>query len=65
MNAPRYFKDTLHLFCKEVGVPVTLVTDTHPAQTAGEVKRFSDRVRMTLCFLEKETQFIGLLKEAI
>ena len=63
------FKDALHLFCKDVGVLVILVTDPHPSQTSTKVRRFCDQVGTTLRLLEKSTQwanraklYIGLLE---
>ena len=32
---PSQFEDALHLFCKEKGVPITLVADPYPSQTKG------------------------------
>ena len=34
------FQDTLHWFCKQVGVPINLVVGGHKAQTSSGVKRF-------------------------
>ena len=72
MKTPSQFEEALHLFCKEIGVPVTLVADPHPSQTKGSVRRFCDQVGTTLRLLEKSTQwanraelYIGLLKEAV
>jgi hypothetical protein len=66
------FEDALHLFCKEIGVPLTLVADPHPSQKSNSVRRFCDQVGTTLRLLEKSTQwanraelYIGLLKEAV
>jgi hypothetical protein len=36
------FEDTLQLFCKEIGVPVTMVADPHPSQTKKSVRRFCE-----------------------
>jgi hypothetical protein len=72
MKTPSQFEEALHLFCKEIGVPVNLVADPHPSQTKGTVRRFCDQVGTTLRLLEKSTQwanraelYIGLLKEAV
>lgn len=72
MECPSQFEDALQLFCKEVGVPVTMVADPHPSQTKKTVRRFCEQVGMTLRLLEKNTQwanraelYIGLLKEAV
>ena len=34
------FKDCLHMFCKEIGVPITLVVDPSGEQTSKVVKKF-------------------------
>ena len=66
------FKDALHQFCKEVGVPSDLVMDPSGEQTKKEVKRFLHQVGTTPRYLEESTQwanraelYIGLLKEAV
>jgi hypothetical protein len=66
------FEKSLHLFCKDVGVPLTLVADPHPSQKSYSVRRFCDQVGTTLRLLEKSTQwanraelYIGLIKEAV
>ena len=33
MESASQFEDALQLFCKEVGVPTTMVADPHPSQT--------------------------------
>ena len=72
MSSKSQFKDCLHQFCKEIGVPQTLVMDKAGEQTSSHVKRFSQQVGLTLRVLEESTQwanraelYIGLLKEAI
>ena len=66
------FHDCLQVFCKEVGVPISLVVDPSGEQTSKAVKRFCNQVGTTLRILEENTQwanraelYIGLLKEAI
>jgi hypothetical protein len=66
------FEKSLHLFCKDVGVPLTIVADPHPSQKSYSVRRFCDQVGTTLRLLEKSTQwanraelYIGLIKEAV
>ena len=61
-----------YLFCKDVGVPLSLVADPHPSQKSFKVRRFCDQIGTTLRLLEKSTQwenraelYIGLLKEAV
>ena len=72
MKSQTQFQDALHWFCKQVGVPQTLVVDSHKSQTSNQVKRFCDQIGTVLRILETETQwanraelYIGLLKEAI
>ena len=72
MERASNFEASLNLFCKEIGVPLTLVADPHPSQTSHSVRRFCDQVGTTLRLLEKSTQwanraelYIGLLKEAV
>ena len=66
------FLDALHLFCKEVGVPVSLVLDPSGEQTSKPVKKFCTQVGTTLRILEESKQwanraelYIGLFKEAV
>ena len=72
MSTASQFEDALHLFCKEIGVPINIVADPHPSQKKPSVRRFCDQVGTTLRLLEKSTQwanraelYIGLLKEAV
>ncbi len=72
MRKKSQFKDCLHLFCKEIGVPNTLVMDKSGEQMSNSVKHFSQQVGLTLRVLEESTQwanraelYIGLLTEAI
>ena len=66
------FKDALHLFCKEIGVPISLVVDPSGEQTSKAVRKFCNQVGTTLRVLEESTQwanraelYIGFLKKAI
>ena len=66
------FHDCLQVFCKEVGVPISLVVDPSGEQTSKAVRRFCNQVGTTLRVLEEHTQwanraelYIGLLKESI
>lgn len=68
LNLTEYMA-ALKTFCKEIGVPDTLVCDPHPVQKAGEVRRFCAELGTTLRLLERSTQWaniaerwIGLLK---
>ena len=72
MKTKSDFLDSLHLFCKEVGVPVSLVVDPSGEQTSRLVRRFCNQVGTTLRILEESTQwanraelYIGLLKKAV
>ena len=72
MKSQEEFQTALHWFCKQIGVPVSLIVDAHKAQTSSKVKRFCDQVGTTLRILEKGTPwanraelYIGLLKEAV
>mmetsp|Transcript_2442 Transcript_2442/g.3435 ORF Transcript_2442/g.3435 Transcript_2442/m.3435 type:complete len:118 (+) Transcript_2442:1820-2173(+) len=66
------FKEALHLFCKEIGVPITLVVDPSGEQTSKAVRKFCNQVGTTLHILQESTQwtnraelYIGLLKESV
>ena len=72
MTSQSEFNDTLHSFCKEIGVPITLVMDGHKAQTSRATRKFCHQVGTTLRILEEGTPwanraelYIGLLKEAV
>ena len=72
MKYQKEFQTALHWFCKQVGVPVSLVVDGHLSQTSPTVRRFYDQVGTTLRVLDTGTPwanraelYIGLLKEAV
>jgi hypothetical protein len=72
MQSQSEFKNALHLFCKEVGVPTTLVMDAHKAQCNNDTRRFCHQVGTIMRVLEQGTPwanraelYIGLLKEAV
>ena len=72
MESKGDFKNALHQFCKEVGVPVSLVVDPSGEQTSKSVRKFCHQVGTTLKILEESTQwancaelYIGLFKESI
>ena len=72
MKSKGDFKDSLHLFCKEVGVPVDLVVNPSGERTSKEVTKFCHQVGTTLRILEESTQwanraelYIGIFKESI
>lgn len=66
------FPDALHLFCKEVGVPESLIVDPSGEQTSRKVKKFCNQVGTSLRILGESTQwanraelYVGLFKEAV
>ena len=72
MKSQSEFQDSLNWFCKEVGVPHTLVMDAHKAQKNNATRRFCHQVGTIMRVLEEGTQwanraelYIGLLKEAV
>ena len=72
MRSQSEFGTALHWFCKQVGVPSTLVADKHRSQTSYTIKRFCDQIGTTLRVLERHTPwsnraelYIGILKEAV
>ena len=72
MTSQEDFDAALHWFCKQVGVPVSLIVDAHKAQTSKATKKFCHQVGTTLKILERGTPwanraelYIGLLKEAV
>lgn len=72
MSSKSQFPDALQMFCKEVGVPTTLVVDPSGEQTSRQVRRFCHQVGTSLRILEEATQwanraelYIRIFKEAI
>ena len=72
MKSKGDFEDALHQFCKDVGVPVSLVVDPSGEQTKKSVRKFCHQVGTTLRVLEESTQwanraelYIGLFKESV
>ena len=66
------FRNCLHLFCKEVGVPEILVVDPSGEKTSKPVRRLYIQVGTTLKLLEESTLWanraelsVGLLKVSI
>ena len=55
MERKSEFHDCLQVFCKEVGVPISLVVDPSREQTSRAVKRFCNQVGTTLRILEEHT----------
>ena len=72
MKSQSEFQNALHWFCKEVGVPSTLVMDGHKAQKNSKTKRFCHQIGTIMRVLEVGTPwanraelYIGLLKESV
>jgi len=72
VKAERLFLDTLKLFAKEVGVPISIIADPARAQKSNKVVQFYHKIGTTLKILEESTQwanraelYVGLLKEAV
>ena len=72
MKSKLEFPSALKQFCKEVGVPETLVCDPSGEQSSARVKNFCNQVGLTLRFIEEATQwanraelYIGQFKESI
>lgn len=72
MSKRSSFKDALKLFCKEVGVPLSLVLDPSGEARNKDVKSFCHKVGATLKLLQESTQwanraelYIGIFKEAV
>ena len=72
MRRQEEFNTELHLFWKEIDVPVSLIVDDHRAQTSIKLRIFCDQVGTILKILVKSTHwtnraemYIGLLKEAV
>ena len=53
MESQSEFETALYWFCKQIGVPVSLVMDAHRTQRSNNTKRFCDQVSVTLRILEK------------
>jgi hypothetical protein len=73
MKSKGEFSQALRQFCKEIGVPTSLVCDPSGEQSSKEVKQYcNDVVALPLWLLEESTQhanlserYIGLFKTAI
>ena len=72
MRSQSEFNTALHWFCKDVGVPSTLVMDGHKAQVNLDSKRFCHQIGTIMRVLEEGTPwanraelYIGLLKESV
>ena len=71
MKSKGEFYDALHIFCKEVGVPTSLIVDPSGEQTSNKVKKFCNQVETTLIIPEESTQwtkgsklYFGLFKDS-
>ena len=42
METQSEFEKVFHVFCKQIGVPNTLVVDSHKAQKSNKIKNFCD-----------------------
>ena len=72
MPSKSSFLDALKLFCKDIGVPLSLVLDPSGEQTKTEVRRFCHKIGTTLRVLQESTQwanraelYIGIFKESV
>ena len=72
MELKSEFKDTLHSFYKEVGLPIALVVNPSGNQTNKAVRKFCNQAKAALRILEESTQcvnraelYTGFLKKAI
>mmetsp|Transcript_19836 Transcript_19836/g.27902 ORF Transcript_19836/g.27902 Transcript_19836/m.27902 type:complete len:93 (+) Transcript_19836:3218-3496(+) len=72
MTSKAQFPDALELFCKEIGVPSSLVDDPSGEQSSDRVKQFCHKVGTTLRYIEEYTQwanraelYIGIFKESV
>ena len=72
MKSKGEFTDALHMFAKEIGVPLAIICDPSGEQTSAKSKKLVQQIGTTLRLLEEGTQwanraelYIGLLKEAI
>ena len=72
MKSQSEFNYTLHWFCKEIGVPFSLVMDGHMDQNKNNTKKHFHQVRRTLRILEAGTPwdncaeiYIRIFKEAV
>ena len=66
------FPKALRKFCKEIGVPRSLVCDPSGEQSSKKVKKYCNNVALPLCLFEEGTQhanlskrYIGVFKTAI
>jgi hypothetical protein len=56
------FKDSLHLFCKELGIPYKVLLDRSGENAFSAVKHFSQQLNNTLQTLEESTQYVNRAK---
>ena len=72
MRSQTWFNDALHWFCKETGVPHTLIMDGHAAESNLSTSRLCQKVGTTINILEVGTHwanraelYIGLFKASV
>ena len=56
MQSKGQFPDTLRKFCKEIGVPKSLICDPSGEQTSNTVKKWCNEVALPLQILEEHRQ---------
>jgi hypothetical protein len=66
------YPDALHQFCKEIGVPTSIIVDPSGKQSSKRVKKFCHQVGTSLYFFVESTQWANraelythIFKEAI
>ena len=66
------FSKALKLFAKEIGVPLSLISDPSGEQSSNQVKQFAKECQLKLKLLEESTQwanlaerYIGIFKSAV
>ena len=72
MESETEILDAVKLFCKEVGVPKTMIVDPSLNNTCDKVRQFCHKIGTTLSVLEESTQYfertelyIGLMKKLL
>ena len=53
MMTPWEFEKALHVVCKQIGLPNTLVADSHKAQKS-KIKNFCDQVGTIMKYLDRK-----------
>ena len=72
MRSQSDFNQALHWFCKQVGVPHTMIMDDHKAQVNLETRKFCNQVGTIIRKLEGGTPwanraelYTGMFKESV